>query len=133
MGRDASGYTRLDPARILRICRVAGDMARECIYAAAEDMAYTDVSARRAKNLCNTAPAASRNYCWTGIGEILGSLNPEADETQGELRRGDEHEGATARPATAARRSRRPADSLAVAGDPVAIGRRPRSRCPGHS
>ena len=56
MGRDASGYTRLDPARILRICRAAGNMARECIYAAAEDMTYTDVSSRRAKNLCNTAP-----------------------------------------------------------------------------
>ena len=27
MGRDASGYTRLDPARILKICRVAGNMA----------------------------------------------------------------------------------------------------------
>ena len=52
-------------------------MARECIYAAAEDMAYTDVSARRAKNLCNTAPSAARNYCWTGIGEILGSINSE--------------------------------------------------------
>jgi hypothetical protein len=75
MGRDASGFTRLDPVRILRICLAAGEMARECIYAAAEDMAYTDVSPRRAKVLCNTAPAATRSYCWTGIGSILGSLN----------------------------------------------------------
>ncbi len=80
MGRDASGFTRLDPARILRICRVAGDMARECIYAASKDMTYTDVSPRRAKILCNTAAAATRNYCWTGIGEILGSLSPEAEK-----------------------------------------------------
>jgi len=75
MGRDASGFTRLNPVRVLRICRVAGNMARECIYAAAVDMTYTDVSARRAKILCNTAPAATRNYCWIGIGEILGSLS----------------------------------------------------------
>jgi cytochrome c553 len=80
MGRDASGYTRLDPARILNICRVAGDMARECIYAAAEDMAYTDVSPRRAKVLCNTAPAATRDYCWTGIGAILGSFTRDGAE-----------------------------------------------------
>src|SRR5262245_1558458 len=80
MGRDASGFTRLDPARILRICRVAGNMARECIYAAAVDMTYTDVSARRAKNLCNTAPAATRNYCWVGIGEILGSLSSDVNK-----------------------------------------------------
>ncbi len=74
MGRDASGFTRLDPAKILRICRVAGDMASECIYAASKDMTYTDVNSRRARILCNTAPAATRNQCWTGIGEILGSL-----------------------------------------------------------
>jgi mono/diheme cytochrome c family protein len=77
MGRDASGYTRLDPVRILKICKNAGDMARECIYAAGEDMAYTDVSPRRAKVLCNTAPAATRDYCWTGIGSILGSLTTD--------------------------------------------------------
>ena len=80
MGRDASGYTRLDPVRILRICRAAGNMARECIYAAAEDMTYTDVSARRAKTLCNTAPAAAGSYCWTGIGAMLGSINAEAEK-----------------------------------------------------
>jgi mono/diheme cytochrome c family protein len=75
MGRDASGFTRLDPAKILRICRVAGDMARECIYAAAVDMTYTDVSPRRARVLCDAAPAATRSYCWTGIGEMLGSFD----------------------------------------------------------
>jgi mono/diheme cytochrome c family protein len=80
MGRDASGFTRLDPARILKICRVAGDMARECIYAASKDMTYTDVSSRRARILCNTAPGATRNYCWTGIGEILGSLTTDAEK-----------------------------------------------------
>jgi hypothetical protein len=77
MGRDASGFTRLDPAKILRICRAAGDMARECIYAAAVDMTYTDVSPRRGKVLCNTAPTATRSYCWTGIGEMLGSFDRE--------------------------------------------------------
>jgi mono/diheme cytochrome c family protein len=77
MGRDASGYTRLDPVRILNICKAAGDMARECIYAAGEDMAYTDVSPRRAKVLCNTAPAATRDYCWIGVGSILGSFTTD--------------------------------------------------------
>jgi mono/diheme cytochrome c family protein len=75
LGRDASGYTRLDPVRILAICKAAGNMARECVYSAAKDMTYTDVSPRRAKGLCNTAPVAMRGYCWEGIGNILGSLN----------------------------------------------------------
>ena len=78
MGRDASGYTRLDAPRILKICRVAGKMARECIFAAAEDMTYTDVSPRRAKVLCTTAPAATRDYCWVGAGSILGSFSSDA-------------------------------------------------------
>lgn len=77
LGRDASGFTRLDAARILDICKVGGDLANECVYAAAKDMTYTDVSARRAKGLCNTAPAAVRDYCWQGIGEILGSLDSD--------------------------------------------------------
>jgi hypothetical protein len=55
-------------------------MARECIYAASKDMTYTDVSSRRARILCNTAPGATRNYCWTGIGEILGSLTTDAEK-----------------------------------------------------
>ena len=75
LGRDASGFTRLDSARILDICKVGGDMARECVYAASKDMTYTDVSPRRAKVLCNTAPTSMADYCWQGIGEILGSLD----------------------------------------------------------
>ena len=75
MGREASGQTRLDPVRILELCRVAGAMARKCILGAAKDMTYTDVSARRAKVLCNTAPASTRDYCWSGIGAILALLD----------------------------------------------------------
>ena len=80
MGRDASGYTRLDPPAIIKICRNAKDMTGECIYAAGKDMTYTDVSPRRAKVLCNTAPVSTRDYCWHGIGEILGSLNRETEK-----------------------------------------------------
>ena len=80
LGRDASGFTRLDPVRILKICKVAKEMARECIHSAASDMTYTDVSPRRAKVLCNTAPAATRDYCWEAIGGILGSLDAETEK-----------------------------------------------------
>ena len=75
MGREASGHTRLDPVQILLICRRAGRQASECLLGAAKDMTYTDVSARRAKVLCNTAPNQQRDYCWSGIGAILGSFD----------------------------------------------------------
>ena len=80
LGRDASGFTRLDPVRILNICKVANEMERECIYSAAKDMAYTDVSPRRAKVLCAKAPDVTREYCWLGIGGILGSLDAETEK-----------------------------------------------------
>jgi len=92
MGRDASGYTRLDPARIITICRKGKDMAGECIYAAGKDMTYTDFSPRRGKILCNTAPASTRKYCWHGIGEILGSFNAEAAKRKASC------DGATSKP-----------------------------------
>jgi hypothetical protein len=43
-------------------------------------MTYTDVSPRRAKLLCNTAPATTRDYCWTGIGSILGSFSSDFEK-----------------------------------------------------
>ena len=78
MGRDASGFTRLDPPRIVRICRIAGKYARDCIFAASEDMTYTDVNARRAKNLCLIAPAGTRRDCWIAIGGMLGQMTTDA-------------------------------------------------------
>ena len=80
MGRDASGFTRLDPQRIVKICRVAGNMARECIFAASEDMTYTDVNANRAKNLCRIAPGDTRGSCWIGIGEILAEVTNDKEK-----------------------------------------------------
>ena len=80
MGRDASGFTRLDPARILAICKVAKEMATQCVHSAARDMVYTDVNADRAKVLCNTAPTDQREFCWIGIGSILGSFDPDNEK-----------------------------------------------------
>jgi mono/diheme cytochrome c family protein len=80
MGREASGQTRLDPVRILQICSGARVYANECIHGAAKDMTYTDVGARRAKVLCNTAPNRHRDYCWAGIGSILGSFDAATEK-----------------------------------------------------
>jgi cytochrome c553 len=80
LGREASGFTRLDPPRILAICAQADAMTHECVIGASKDMTYTDVSPRRAKLLCNTAPAGVRAYCGEGIGSILGSLNTTTEQ-----------------------------------------------------
>jgi mono/diheme cytochrome c family protein len=74
LGREASGFTRLDPARTLAICRQAENMAAACIVGASRDMVYTDAGPRRAKVFCARAPATSREVCWEGIGSIMGSM-----------------------------------------------------------
>jgi len=74
LGREASGFTRLNPDGILGICRQAGDQMRACIVGGVRDMVYTDVSARRGKVLCAKSPAAARPVCWEGIGSMLGPM-----------------------------------------------------------
>src|SRR5262245_12351803 len=67
LGRDASGRTLQDPAKILGICALATGMARECIYGAARDITSMDAGARRSTGFCATAPAIDRTYCYNGI------------------------------------------------------------------
>jgi hypothetical protein len=77
LGRDASGSTRQDAPRILEICAVSGDMTGECIYGAARDVTSNDASPRRSKVLCETAAERFRDYCFEGIGTILGGMHPD--------------------------------------------------------
>jgi hypothetical protein len=74
LGRDASGQTRGDTARILRICAYADELARECVYGAARDLASQDSGTRRASVLCKKADAGAQDYCFEGIGTIVGGL-----------------------------------------------------------
>jgi cytochrome c553 len=75
LGRDASGSTRQNAAKIVDLCGLAGDMARECIYGAARDITSNDASPRRAKALCESAATALRGHCYEGIGTIVGGFH----------------------------------------------------------
>ena len=74
LGRDASGQTRGRIARIEHICRLAGNMERECLLGAAKDLTSNDANGGRAARLCSASPRAARAYCFYGIGTILGTL-----------------------------------------------------------
>jgi len=80
LGREAAGQVRHNPKRILDVCRVTGDMERECVYGAARDVTYNDAGVRRSKPLCDSASAPIRAYCWEGVGTILGSINRYAEQ-----------------------------------------------------
>ncbi len=102
LGRDASGTTRQNAARILELCALAGEMGRECIYGAARDIVSNDAGARRAIPLCRRAPEAARAYCYEGIGTILGGLHAYRDERRAACRAvGREYFEACARGAAA--------------------------------
>jgi hypothetical protein len=70
-GRDASGFTRQTPAKILPLCRLAGAHDRQCVYAAARDMTANYGNGVRASQLCLLAREGLRERCFYGIGTIL--------------------------------------------------------------
>jgi hypothetical protein len=74
LGRDASGQTRQNPARIRKLCRYAGANQGDCLYGAARDMTSNYASPQRATALCRLAPARYRDHCFYGIGTIVGSI-----------------------------------------------------------
>jgi cytochrome c553 len=73
-GRDASGYSVQNPRKIVQYCRLAGRMERECIYGGSRDLTSNDAGPRRATQMCLLAPAATRSYCFYGVGTILGGF-----------------------------------------------------------
>lgn len=79
-GRDADGFTRQNPRRVLSLCRLAGAGQEECIYGAARDMTSNYSNGRRASTLCTLAPAEHRARCFQGIGTILGGLRVTSED-----------------------------------------------------
>jgi cytochrome c2 len=77
-GRDASGYSVQNPRKIVQLCHLAGAMERECVYGGSRDLTSNDAGPRRAIKMCLLAPAATRSYCFYGIGTILGGFANEA-------------------------------------------------------
>jgi len=73
-GRDASGFSVQNPRRIVELCHLAGSMERECVYGGSRDLTSNDAGPARAIKMCLLAPAATRSYCFYGIGTILGGF-----------------------------------------------------------
>ena len=78
-GRDASGFSVQNPRKIVRLCHLAGPMERECVYGGSRDLTSNDAGPTRAIRMCSLAPAATRSYCFYGIGTILGGFANGSD------------------------------------------------------
>jgi mono/diheme cytochrome c family protein len=75
LGRDASGNSLRDAAKIHEHCAVAGAMEGECLYGAARDMVSNDAGGAGAQRMCSAAPGRWRARCFEGVGTVLGVLN----------------------------------------------------------
>jgi hypothetical protein len=76
-GRDADGSTNEDPTRVLRLCRIAGRWAGECIYGAVRDMTSYFAGVRQAAGFCRQVDSSRKAYCYQGIGTIVGSFKSD--------------------------------------------------------
>lgn len=82
-GRDASGTSEYHPAATIKICKIAGDMAAECLYGAARDYANNYAGGKEAAVLCKLAPGRDRGRCFEGIGTILGAIHLYGQQRRG--------------------------------------------------
>jgi hypothetical protein len=82
LGRAAAGQTRGDIGKILGICAQSGDMETECVYGAGRDLTSNDGGSQRSKVLCARASAPLEDYCFEGIGTILGGLYATVKERE---------------------------------------------------
>ena len=87
LGRDASGETRQSPRAIVRICSLAGDRERDCVYGAVRDVASNDASPERAARVCRRARASVRSYCFFGLGTVVATLTTSSEASRSACRR----------------------------------------------
>jgi hypothetical protein len=57
-------------------------MERECVYGAGRDLTSNDGGSPRSKVLCAKAAAPFQDYCFEGIGTILGGLYATVKERE---------------------------------------------------
>jgi hypothetical protein len=76
-GRDAADHVRGSPMKILGLCRLADDLAADCLHGAARSIA--NASGLRgiepAADLCRRASRSERASCFAGVGLVLGMLH----------------------------------------------------------
>jgi mono/diheme cytochrome c family protein len=82
MGRDVSGVAVHDPQQMKSFCAQAGDAAngqKECIYGAIRDIMNNNAQDPQGAAYCKTVDARFRDYCFYGMGTILGTQHADAE------------------------------------------------------
>jgi hypothetical protein len=77
-GRGAVGEAQYDARKVVRLCALAGEGEGDCYFGAARTVADGSGrnGVRRAAALCRSAPASRQAACFSGLGVVIGLLQP---------------------------------------------------------
>ena len=78
LGRDVSGTAVHNPQQMKSYCHQAGSGEKECIYGAIRDVMNNNATDPRGAQFCNIVASQFRNYCYFGIGTILGTQHADS-------------------------------------------------------
>ena len=72
-GRDVAGNAGRDPRGMKQLCAQAGSGEKECIYGAIRDVMNNNPQDPNGKAFCEAVDPRFRQYCFFGMGTILGT------------------------------------------------------------
>ena len=79
MGRDVAGVAVRDPQQMKSFCAQAGSGEKDCIYGASRDVINNDAQDPKGAEFCKIVDAKFRDYCFYGIGTILGTQHADSE------------------------------------------------------
>jgi mono/diheme cytochrome c family protein len=79
MGRDVAGVAVRNPQQMKDYCAQAGSGEKECIYGAVRDVMNNNAQDPQGAAFCELVKPKFRNYCFFGMGTILGTQHADSE------------------------------------------------------
>ncbi len=91
LGRDISGYTLRDAARVNELCRLGqGDQIQQCFIGAVKDFILTDANPDPGLALCRSLDGPFKKDCYATVGEMVVPLYDDKDKRAQACRKGED-------------------------------------------
>lgn len=91
LGRDISGYTLRDAARVNELCRLGqGDQIQQCFIGAVKDFILTDANPDPGLALCRSLDGPFKKNCYATVGEMVVPLYDDKDKRAQACRKGED-------------------------------------------
>lgn len=91
LGRDISGYTLRDAARVNELCRLGqGDQIQQCFIGAVKDFILTDANPDPGLALCRSLDGPFKKDCYATVGEMVVPLYDDKNKRAQACRKGED-------------------------------------------